>query len=125
MGAWGTKLWENDDAADWFSSFFDGIDVGSRIKATLEVEDEYDEIRAACYMLSALGRTYVWPGDLVVLDELLERGVQLLSAMLEPGSEFRELWEDDEEVLADVAQELADLQNRLNPNGAGQVIVEG
>lgn len=36
MGAWGTEPWDNDAAADWFTSFFPGIDVDSRISAALE-----------------------------------------------------------------------------------------
>ena len=116
MGAWGTSPWDSDDAADWFSDFFEGIDVDARIEAALEDDDEYGQIRAACYMLTVLGRTYIWPGDLEALDELLERGIQLLTSMLEPESEFRELWEDDEEVLESVANELAGLKERLSEN---------
>ncbi|WP_334123396.1 MULTISPECIES: hypothetical protein [Glutamicibacter] len=116
MGTWGTNPWDSDDAADWFAEFFDGIDVDARITAAFEDEDEYDQIRAACYLLNVLGRVYVWPGDLSTLDSLLERGIELLTAMLEEDSEFRELWDDDEEVLATVEQELADLKERLSEN---------
>ncbi|GAA1413374.1 hypothetical protein AUR04nite_31180 [Glutamicibacter uratoxydans] len=119
MGAWGTSPWDNDDAADWFADFFDSVDVDARITAAFEDEDEHDQIRAACYMLNVLGRTYVWPGDLDALDSLLERGKELLSTMLEEGSEFRELWEDDEEVLAAVEEELAGLQERLSEKSNG------
>ncbi len=55
MGAWGTSPWDNDDAADWFTDFFDGVDVDARIAAAFDDEDEHEQIRAACYMLNVLG----------------------------------------------------------------------
>ncbi len=39
--------------------------------------------------------------------------------MLEEDSEFRELWEDDEEVLASVDKELAGLKERISENSDG------
>lgn len=116
MGAWGSSPWDSDGAADWFTEFFEGIDVDSRIEAALEYDDEYDQIRAACYMLNTIGRIYVWPGDLEKLEEHLERGIKLLTAMLKPDSEFRELYEEDDEVIEAVGQELEDLKERLAEN---------
>lgn len=114
MGAWGSAPWDTDGAADWFAEFFEGIDADARISEAFEADDDYDRIRAAGYLLAVLGRGYIWPGDLERLDALLERGIELLSEMLEPDSEFRELWEDDPEVLAAVRAELAVLEERLN-----------
>ena len=114
MGAWGSAPWDTDGAADWFAEFFEGIDADARISEAFEADDDYDRIRAAGYLLAVLGRGYIWPGDLERLDALLERGIELLSEMLEPDSEFRELWEDDPEVLAAVRAELAVLEARLN-----------
>ncbi|MBF6670396.1 MULTISPECIES: hypothetical protein [Glutamicibacter] len=116
MGAWGASPWDSDGAADWFTEFFEGIDVDARIAAALEYDDEYDQIRAACYMLNTIGRIYVWPGDLEKLEELLGRGIELLAAMLESDSEFRELYEEDDEVIEAVEKELADLKERLADN---------
>lgn len=113
MGAWGTAPWDSDDAADWFSSFFEGVDVEARIDDAFSDEEDYDRIRAGSYMLSVLGRTYVWPGDLERLDELLERGIELLTAMISPGSDFREIWENDPEIIDAVRSEIADLEARL------------
>jgi len=67
-------------------------------------------------MLNTIGRIYVWPGDLEKLEEHLERGIKLLTAMLEPDSEFRELYEEDDEVIEAVGQELEDLKERLAEN---------
>jgi len=116
MGAWGASPWDSDGAADWFTEFFEGVDVDARIAAALEYDDEYDQIRAACYMLNTIGRIYVWPGDLEKLEELLGRGIELLAAMLESDSEFRELYEEDDEVIEAVEKELADLKERLADN---------
>lgn len=112
MGTWGTSPWDSDDAADWFSEFFDGVDVDARIASALEYDDDYGQIRAACYMLTMIGRTYVWPGDLENLEMLLDLGIQRLQDMLDEDSEFRELWEDDEEVIEAVTNELASLKDR-------------
>jgi len=114
MGTWGTKPWDSDDASDWFAEFFDGVDVDSRITSGLEYDDEYGQIRAACYVLATLGRTYTWPGDFEKLHELLELGIERLEDMLEADSEFRELWEEDEEVIEAVTSELGSLRERLN-----------
>ncbi|GAA1323635.1 hypothetical protein ACFSWE_09445 [Leucobacter albus] len=113
MGAWGSKPWESDGAADWFAEFFEGIDVDARIDAAFEYDDEYDQIRAAGYLLAVLGRPTVWPGDLERLDDHLERGIELLTEMIEPDSDFRDLWEDDPDVVAAVRDEIAALEARL------------
>jgi len=121
MGAWGASPWDSDGAADWFTEFFEDIDVDARIAAALEYDDEYDQIRAACYMLNTIGRIYVWPGDLEKLEELLGRGIELLAAMLESDSEFRELYEEDDAVIEAVEKELADLKERLADNTSNEI----
>lgn len=121
MGAWGASPWDSDGAADWFTEFFEDIDVDTRIAAALEYDDEYDQIRAACYMLNTIGRIYVWPGDLEKLEEHLNRGIELLAAMLEPDSEFRELYEEDDEVIEAVEKEVAELKERLADNTSEEI----
>lgn len=117
MGAWGSAPWHNDAAADWFGDVFAGIDIDSRIGDALEHDDDYDRVRAACYLLAVLGHSMVWPGDLERLDGHLERGVELLTEMIEPESEFRELWEDAPEVIEAVRAEIAELEARLDGEG--------
>ncbi|QKT13676.1 hypothetical protein [Rhodococcus sp. W8901] len=117
MGAWGSAPWHNDAAADWFGDVFVGIDIDARIGDALEHDDDYDRVRAACYLLAVLGHSMVWPGDLERLDGHLERGVELLTEMIEPESEFRELWEDDPEVIEAVRAEIAELEARLDGEG--------
>lgn len=116
MGAWGTAPWDNDAAADWFSGFFEGVDVDARIAAALETDDDYDQIRAACYLLQVLGRSYVWPGDLTALGQHLRRGIDLLGRMLDPDDDdmdFLELWDGNPEVVAAVQDQVAELRARI------------
>lgn len=113
MGAWGSNPWDSDGAADWFGEFFAGIDVDARIDAAFEYDDDYDQIRAACYLLAVLGRGYIWPGDLERLDGHLERGIEMLSEMVEEDSDYRELCDDDPETIEAVRGELALLKARL------------
>jgi hypothetical protein len=63
MGAWATAPWDNDGAADWFGDMFDDTGLAKYVAATLERDPEeyHEEIRAAAYLLVALGRTYIWP----------------------------------------------------------------
>lgn len=114
MGAWGSAPWDTDGAADWFGNVFAGIDMDAHIDEAFKYEDDYDKIRAAGYLLAVLGRSMVWPGDLERLDDHLEQGIELLSEMVEPGSDFRELWEDDADVIAAVRDEIAELEARLD-----------
>uniref|UniRef100_UPI003A85D559 hypothetical protein n=1 Tax=Leucobacter sp. BZR 635 TaxID=3378705 RepID=UPI003A85D559 len=114
MGAWGSAPWHNDAAADWFGDVFAGIDIDAHITDAFQYDDDYDRVRAACYLLAVLGHSAVWPGELEQLDDHLERGIELLNDMVEPGSDFRELWEDDSEVVLAVRPEIAELEARLD-----------
>jgi hypothetical protein len=63
MGAWGIAAWENDTAADWFGDLFDSTGLAKNVEETLnrDPEEHHEEIRAAAYLLVALGRVYIWP----------------------------------------------------------------
>ena len=63
MGAWGVKPFENDSAADWFGDLWDEFAVPRKVEETLrlDVQAYHEEIRAAAYILSQLGDTYIWP----------------------------------------------------------------
>lgn len=107
MGAWGTAAWDNDDAADWFGDLFAATKLAQRVEKTLKTKDveEYaGRIRAAAYMLVALGRVYVWP----IHD--LERHLKLAIEKLEA---IREL--EDYQGDPHIAAEIAELRSRLRP----------
>lgn len=119
MGAWGTKPWDNDDAADWFNSTFDGIDIDTKINKALEFTyDNYDEVRAAAYLLDVLGVSYVWPGDSDKYEGHVKRALEILKAMIAEDSDdedmdFLELWDSDPEVIQGVKEQIDNLEKRI------------
>jgi hypothetical protein len=117
MGAWGHEPWDNDSAADWFKTFFEGIDVDARIDAALQFdEDNSDEVRAAAYVLQVLGRVYVWPGDINELGKRLDRAISLLEKMVDPadevGEEMIELWGEGSAVFDSIRRQIEELKLR-------------
>ncbi|MBA3010032.1 MAG: DUF4259 domain-containing protein [Desulfobacula sp.] len=66
MGAWDTKPWDNDTAADWFCKVFHETNIGEKIREAFELDmDLYHEaIRGAACILMFLGRRYVWSSGL-------------------------------------------------------------
>lgn len=100
MGAWGRQPWENDGAADWYAELFETTRLAEQVEKTLQTEDveEYhEEIRAAAYLLVALGRVYIWPVE--DLDRHLKLAVEKLEAIRE-----LEEYEDDPAVEAEIAE---------------------
>src|SRR4051812_22395379 len=82
MGAWGKAPWDNDDAADWFGELFSATKLAACVEKTLkkkDVEEYAGQIRAAAYVLIALGRVYVWPID--DLDRHLRLAIEKLEAI--------------------------------------------
>jgi hypothetical protein len=109
MGTWGHQPWENDGAADWFGELFDKTKLAKQVERTLkqkDVEEWYEEIRAAAHVLVALGRNFVWPID--VLDDHLNLAIKKLEAIKQ-----LEEFEGDDEFAAALDQEIAVLRSRL------------
>ena len=112
MGAWGTEPWDNDAAADWFTSFFRGIDVDSRISAALEDENA-DVTRAVAFLLSVLGRPYTWPGEPSMLGDHLDRAISRMES-LAVDKDYLAQYTDPEHLLDSIANLVSDLQTRRN-----------
>lgn len=112
MGTWGNAAWDNDDAADWFGDLFAATKLAARVEKTLkkkDVEEYAGEIRAAAYMLVALGRVYIWPVE--DLDRHLKLAIKKLEAI-----HALDDYQDDPTI----ASEIAELRSRLlppSPNG--------
>ena len=107
MGAWGAAAWDNDDAADWFGDLFAATKLAQRVEKALktkDVEENAGKVRAAAYMLVALGRVYIWPVD------DLDRHIKLAIEKLEVISEL-----DDYQGDPLIAAEIAELRSRLQP----------
>jgi hypothetical protein len=115
VGVWSVQPWGNDEAADWFASFFRDLDIDA-LRAAFKYYDAWGEIRAACYVLQSLGYGSVWPTDrLEDLKELLDLGIAHLEKMLNPPDQswdYLELWGHDPEVIAALQQQLSELQER-------------
>lgn len=110
MGAWGSAAWDNDDAADWFGDLFAATKLAARVEKTLkkkDVEEYADQIRAAAYVLVALGRTFIWP-----IDDL-DRHLRLAIEKLEAISQL-----EDYAGETAIAAEIAELKSRLRPPDA-------
>ena len=112
MSAWATAAWDNDSAADWFGDMFDATGVAKYVEETLrrDTEEYYDEIRAAAYMLVALGRVYIWP------IEDLDRHLALAVFKLE---EVRSLdvFEGESDFRTAIDEEIAVLKSRQKNPG--------
>lgn len=108
MGAWGPEAWENDGAAGWYAGLFADGAIASQVARTLQADplEYYEEIRAAAYVLVALGRPYVWP--LSGLDVLLEKAVASLRILT-----VETPIADDAEAVALLGIEISVLESRL------------
>ena len=113
MGAWGTAAWENDGAADWFGNTLDVTGLAKQVEDTLnrDPEDEHEEIRAAAYMLVALGRVFIWPVD------DLDRHLALAISKLETIRGL-EVYQEVPEFVEAIGQEIEVLRSRLKPPAA-------
>ena len=109
MGAWDSKPWDNDSAADWFGDLFDEIALREKVVKTLQldVKEYYDEIRAAAWVLIHLGRTYVWPIDQIDSD------LKLAIERLEKVRNTPEI-QETHSVVKEIDNEIAVLRHRLN-----------
>lgn len=113
MGAWGTEPWGNDSAADWFGGMFDATGLAKHVEETLQqdVEEYHEEIRAAAYMVVALGRVYIWP--IAYLDNHLKLAIAKLEEI-----RALELYQEVPEFIKAIDQEIAILKSRLKkPTG--------
>lgn len=115
MGTWENAPWDNDSAADWYGDLFDEIRLASKVEATLcgDPEEYADEIRAAAALLIMLGRTYMWP-----IDDI-DRHLKLAISQME---KVQAVYEDDPELAAAIADEIAILKSRQANDKDGPVM---
>jgi hypothetical protein len=115
MGAWGELPWDNDAAADWFGDLMDKTRLAQEVERTLklDVEDSYEEIRAAASVLLFLGRVYIWP----VHD--LDRHLTLAADRLEEVSRV-DVVAESSELVEGVRAEIQELRSRIKTPGNSQ-----
>jgi len=107
MGTWGPEPWANDRAADWFDAMFDATGLALHVEETLQrdIHEHAEEIGAAAFVLLALGRLYVGPGD------KLERHLKLAASRLEeilPSGICA-----NQEIRGTIKAQLAEIRERL------------
>lgn len=83
-----------------------------RISSGLEDENA-DRSRAAAYLLTFLGRPYVWPGEPAALGKLLDRAIARMESLAADDS-YLSRFDDREGLLRSVAQTVGELQLRRN-----------
>jgi hypothetical protein len=67
LGAWATSAAGNDRATDWFDQMFVATGLATYVEKTLrlDVAERHQEVRAAAYVMVALGRGNIWPTNLL------------------------------------------------------------
>ena len=103
MGAWGEGPLQNDRAADWLHELLDGTGFCDRVAQGLASGDP-DQVRAAAWLVTVLGRVYVWPIDRLDADRAAARTA--LEALL-ADADWLGSWTEPEKAR-DAIQELLD-----------------
>jgi hypothetical protein len=119
MGAWGTGIFDNDDARDYANGIIDGRGIGGLERTLdrvlgigagyLEAPDSSEALAAADMIACLLGR----PGDVTPYSEkldawvkkvkttpgnqLLDKARQAVNRVLTEPSELLELWQESDE----------------------------
>jgi len=103
-----TAAWDNDGAADWFSDMFEATRLAKYVEETLQrdVAEYHEEVRAAAYMVVALGRVYIWP------IEDLDNHLALAIAKLEEIKAL-EIYQEVPDFVKAIDEEVAVLKSRL------------
>lgn len=118
MGAWGYKFYENDEAADWFSAFWESKDFQliENLVTNFEIEDEEQcsLLRAAAHILIAFDNPYTTPsGFWDSRAEIVSKTISFLEQMIDTSREdnyFLELWDAAPEVITDIQNQITQLK---------------
>lgn len=106
MGSWGPEPWSNDTAADWYVSLFEQTGFAAKVEEALrlDVAEDVETVRAAAFVVVALARGTIWPGD---RRALLELAAAKLQEMLDLEDEL-DLPDRHLELVRDELQALRD-----------------
>lgn len=116
MGTWGVKAYENDSSADWCADVL--APVAQKVEELLNApvdESSYDEYRAAAWMLTKIGRVYVYDVDMLKhhLTKLHDR-LQTIRA----DKDWIDSWQDNEDdIIKEMDEQIAQIQRVCNWNG--------
>ncbi len=124
MGSWGHGPLENDGAGDWL------VEIGDYCSAQVaqvldrdRMDGEWEEVRAACWLLerlgltdvSSLGHCYVWPPDLLTAQ--LRQGVEWLT-WLRAESQWHDAWEKPADLQTSLTAQISALTRMLTETEA-------
>jgi hypothetical protein len=119
MGDWGSRPWENDEAADWFHIFWKQCDISvlvDEINNFDEKQERYESFRAASYVLQAFGNPYMWPEQhKEILNDLLDKSIDVLEKMINPPNDdwgFLDIWGNSQKILDSVRDQINQLRIR-------------
>lgn len=123
MGDWSFEPWGTDEAADWFTSYWEaggGINfVINEIHTFSPEKENYESVRAACVVLECFGSVYAWPfTNLDEREPTLKKAITILKNMLNPPDEtwaFLDLWSHNKAVIDNVKAQITALENHVNP----------
>lgn len=120
MGDWSSQPWGNDEAADWFHSFWKSGDMRTAIDLVEHFDpssERYDSIRAACHVIIAFSSPYCWPEKyLDQREHVIKKSIDILENMINPPNDswsFLEIWERNIDVVESVKQQIYQLKNVL------------
>ena len=103
--------WRDECAADWFDEMFDATGLALHVEEILQrdVREYAEEIRAATFVLLALGRLYVWPGG--KLEPHLKLAASRLQEILATGIY------PNRQITGAIEAQLTEIRSRL-PSGS-------
>lgn len=132
MGAWGTGIFDNDDASDWIGELAnaDGSDIlSASIDAVTNAGDyleapEGSRLLCACEVIAALGsqpatnlpdevRQWVKSNETLDIDALIPVAVQAIERMLGENSELNQLWQENESEYPMWRETVLSVKGRL------------
>jgi len=108
MASFGTRPYDSDNAADWFANIF--TPASDKVQELLDSpvdENLYLEYRAAAWMLTKIGRTFVYPSDKIEdhLSRLHDR-LQTIRA----DKDWMDSWRDTEEIKKEMDEQILQIQ---------------
>lgn len=133
MGAWGHTTFENDAACDWIVELENSENPREFLKDSLtldELNEDYLDADVACFALAAcetIAALNGRPGE-DLPDELLDwieehKSLnvadlridcrEIISRIVAPNSELKELWAENDEWYAEWKLSLRDLRKRI------------
>ena len=111
MGAWGYGPRDNDTADDWLKDI--GDYCSAQVTEVLDrdrEEGEWEEVRAACWLMERLGTIDIWPPDALAVQ--LQQGVDRLT-WLRDESGWHEDWNEPGDLRASLDAQILTLAQML------------